>query len=49
MPLWVSEGFNYEVYPKLRNEAMKVAFELLVKPFYTNLLKPVYVKFKKIG
>ena len=48
MPLWVSENFHYEVYPKVRTEAMRLIYEALVKPFYPDLLRPVSVQFKKI-
>ena len=48
MPLWVTKEFHYEVYPKRRNGALRGAYELLVQPYYPHLLKPVYVKFKKV-
>ncbi len=39
MPLWVSEGFQFEVYPSKRIPAMTAIYDLCVKPHHPNLLR----------
>jgi hypothetical protein len=44
--LWVENGYNYHVYPFRRNDAMEATYEMLIKPFYPELLIPVSINFK---
>lgn len=47
--LWVEEECEFEVYPSGRNKAMIATYELLIKPFYPDLLRSVSLYFKKSG
>lgn|GEM_PF-2282972 len=48
MHLWPKLGCEYEVYPNGRNSAMQAAFDLSIKQRFSNLLKPVALRFHKI-
>lgn len=47
MCLWAIEGFNFEVYPSGRNQAMIATYERLVLPKNPNLLKSISLYFEK--
>lgn len=47
MLLWVNAGYNFEIYPSLRNEALVATYEMLIGPYYSQVLKPLALKFKK--
>lgn len=47
MLLWIEDGFNYEVYPTPRNDAMAATYENLIEPYYQDILKPVSLRFKR--
>lgn len=38
---------EFEVYPTGRATALAITYELLIKPLYPNMLKPVSIRFKK--
>lgn len=44
--LWVEGKFNFEVYPGKRNQAMTATHEKFIKPYDSNLLNPIAIKFK---
>ena len=44
--LWAMEGYDYEVYPSHRSEAMSLIHALLVEPIYQAAVTSVWVKFK---
>lgn len=46
-PVWAEAHYDFEVYPSGRNEAMKAAYDYLVKPQNPLFLKPVALRFKK--
>ena len=47
MCLWIDESCEFELYPSGRNHAMQATYDLLIKPYYPNLLRSVGVRFKK--
>lgn len=47
MSLWVKGGYDFELYPSGRNEAMLATYEFFIKSQYRNLLKSVSLRFKK--
>lgn len=47
MLLWVNDGYNYEVYPSRRNEAMKATHDIFIKPYVNGILESVSLKFHK--
>jgi hypothetical protein len=49
MTLWVTNNYDFELYPSGRNKAMSITYEYLIKPKFPNLLHPVSLRFKKIG
>jgi len=48
MCLWADEGYNFEVYPSGRNEAMKATYERIVLSRHPNLLVSVSLHFKNL-
>ncbi len=46
MPLWEEEKVNFELYPSKQNNALSLAREYLVKPFYDNILQYVQLNFR---
>lgn len=49
MTLWVTNHYDFELYPSGRNMAMAITYEYLIKPRFPHLLKPVALRFKKSG
>lgn len=47
MCLWAEHGYDFEVYPNGRNNAMQATFELLIRQLYPNKLHSVSLRFKK--
>lgn len=45
--IWVTLGCQYEVYPSGRNEAMTTTHQLFIEPHYSNLLKPIAIRFNR--
>ena len=48
MPLWVSEGYEFEVYPGKRVPGMQAVYEMLVKPDYPNRLRWLQVNMRSV-
>ncbi|MDF1796745.1 MAG: hypothetical protein P1U63_09435 [Coxiellaceae bacterium] len=48
MPLWVNEGYNYEVYAGKRIPGMVAIYELLVKPRHPDLLRWLRVNMRSV-
>ncbi|MDF1655342.1 MAG: hypothetical protein P1U34_09545 [Coxiellaceae bacterium] len=48
MPLWVNEGYNYEVYAGKRIPGMVAIYELLVKPRHRDLLRWLRVNMRSV-
>lgn len=47
MCLWAEQGYDFEVYPNGRNNAMAATFEFLISQAYPNKLHSVSLRFKK--
>lgn len=47
MLLWTHKHYDFELYPSGRNQAMGATYEMLIKPYFPNYLRPVAVRFKK--
>jgi hypothetical protein len=45
--IWITLGCQYEVYPSGRNEAMTTTHQLFIEPHYSNLLKPIAIRFNR--
>ncbi len=48
MPLWVKEGYQFEVYPGKRIPGMRAVYELLVKPRHPELLRWLQVNMRSV-
>lgn len=49
MPLWVKEGYQFEVYPGKRIAGMQAVYELLVKPRHPDLLRWLQVNMRSVS
>lgn len=47
IPLWISEGFVFEIYPGERPEPVKVIFDHFIQPYHKNFQQWLRIKFKK--
>ena len=47
MSIWYEEGYNVDVYPAIRNEAIEYCFSIIMSQYYNHLLLPAGVNFKK--
>jgi hypothetical protein len=47
MCLWVEGGYEFEVYPTGRTQALAMTYQSIIHPNYPNLLRPVGIRFKK--
>jgi two-component system, OmpR family, aerobic respiration control sensor histidine kinase ArcB len=47
MCIWYDEGYDVEIYPSIRNEAIEYTFSQIKKEVYGKLLRPVGLKFNK--
>ncbi|MBS0359467.1 MAG: hypothetical protein JSS53_09375 [Proteobacteria bacterium] len=48
MLLWADEGYNFEIYPSKRIDAMVATHQFLIKPVYQNVLKPVSLELRTL-
>ncbi len=46
MLLWADQGYNFEVYPSKRNQAMEATYEYLIKPSSLNILRPIALEIR---
>lgn len=46
MLLWADKGYNYEIYPSKRIEAMEATHQYLIKPSMPDVLKPIWLELK---
>ena len=47
MSIWYEEGYNVDVYPAIRNEAIEYCFSIIMSQYYNHLLLPAGVNFRK--
>lgn len=47
MLIWADQGYSFEVYPTKRAEVLEATYELLIKPFYPEILMPASIRFKR--
>jgi len=47
VPIWVKLGYEFVIYPRKRTAAMEMIDRLLVKPFFPELMRPVWFKFTR--
>ena len=45
MSIWYEEGYNVDVYPAIRNEAIEYCFSIIMSQYYNHLLLPAGVNF----
>lgn len=49
MLMWAETGYDIELYPTGRNQAMQMTYETMIEPYFPNILKSVELRFKKYG
>ncbi|MCK4870317.1 MAG: hypothetical protein KAS93_04325 [Gammaproteobacteria bacterium] len=47
--LWRLDKYDFVLYPKPRTVAMRATYERMIKPRYPEIMKELYVRFKRVN